>query len=82
MPRWTYTIRLKDVFHNDAMTFEQRRDAIVARLRNSQWYAEIDSVLRDHVDELAETTDTDGFDYVWNKIYDEADADRAWIETF
>jgi hypothetical protein len=34
MPRkWTHTVRLADVFHNEEMTFPERRAAIVARLR-------------------------------------------------
>jgi hypothetical protein len=34
LPVWDQKLRLADVFHNDAMTFEQRRDAIVQRIRD------------------------------------------------
>ena len=36
-PIWDRKIRLADVFHNDALTFEQQRDAIVKRIRSSGW---------------------------------------------
>lgn len=84
MPQWTYTIRLADVFHNEAMTFQERRDAIAARLRNSQWLADAGegSTLWYLVDELADAGNTAEFDGPWQQIYDIADADRAWIATF
>lgn len=81
--RWKYTINLADVFHSDTLTFEQKRDVIVERLRNSQWFktkGEFDD-LPQFVDELAGTSDEDAFDGVWSSIYDEADADRVWIKT-
>lgn len=81
-PVWEYTINLADVFHNDDMTFEQRRDAIVSRIRNSGWPSTGSYTLRQLVDELAEAQDTDEFDGPWDLIYDEADADRVWIQTF
>lgn len=31
MPRWDHKLHLEDVFHNDDLTFEQRRDEIVRR---------------------------------------------------
>ena len=32
--------------------------------------------------ELAEAENADRFDGVWEAIYDEADYDRVWIDTF
>lgn len=83
-PIWDRAIRLADVFHNDALTFEQRRDAIVKRIRNSGWLDgkdEFDDLVM-AVEELAETDDVKWFDTVWNAIYDHADYDRVWIATF
>jgi len=83
LPVWDRKIRLADIFHNEAMTFEQRRDAIVARLRASAWFKECDEYddLPQFVEELSETRDVDEFDGPWDCIYDIADADRVWIET-
>lgn len=82
MPQWTYTIRLGDVWRNPTMTFEERRDKIVARLQASRWLREADScVIHNLVEELGGAPDADEFDAVWDVIYDEANADRAWIDT-
>jgi hypothetical protein len=79
LPRWDRTIQLGDVFHNEDMTFEQRRDAIVARVRESGW--RIDGVLEDLLEELSDAEDSEEFGEQWDEIYDLADEDRVWIET-
>lgn len=38
MSKWLLSIDLGDVFHNGEMTFQERRDSIVARLRESAWF--------------------------------------------
>lgn len=83
LPVWDRKISLADVFHNEAMTFEQRRDAIVKRLRASAWLAGRDESdeLVCAVNELADAEDGDEFDGPWDLIYDIADEDRVWIGT-
>lgn len=83
LPVWDGTLRLGDVFRNEAMTFEERRDAIVARIRATEWFKRYDEFddLPQAVEELSEVTSTGDFDGVWDAIYDIADADRVWIET-
>ncbi len=83
-PIWDRKIDLKDVFHNDAMTFEEKRDAIVGRIRASGWLdgrGEFDELVM-FVEELADTDNLEWFDSVWDHIYDIADRDRVWIGTF
>ena len=83
LPVWDRRINFADVFHNDAMTFTERRDTIVRRLRASRWLEgrdELDELVR-LVDELADTQDGDEFDGPWDGIYDHADYDRVWINT-
>ena len=82
LPVWEHKIRLGGVFHNDAMTFEQSRDAVVARIRASAWFKSKDDYdnLPQFVEELADTQNTDEFDSVWDAIYDEADHARVWID--
>jgi len=84
LPVWDRTLNLRDVFHNDALTFEEKRDAIVQRLRNSGW---LDG--RDMFDDLVlaveglETAeDGNEFDEWFGIVYDHADYDRVWIATF
>jgi len=86
MPVWHIRIDVSDVFRNETMTFEERRDAIVNRLRTSRWFGlrhdEDDrEQLQLLLEELADVSDVDEFDGVWSWIYDEADADRVWIST-
>jgi hypothetical protein len=80
---WDHELRLGDVFHNEEMTFEDRRDAIVARIRKARWYDEDDIALWEAVDGLANAEDTDEFDAWWDAFYDWCDAGkRVWVETF
>ena len=79
-PIWDRKIRLGDVFRNEDMTFEQSRDAIVDRIRRTGG-ADDNYTVGELLDELADTDDGDAFDEVWDLIYDEADADRVWIDT-
>jgi hypothetical protein len=85
-PIWSEKIDLKDVFHDKSITFEQRRDAIVARLKMSRWYIDADPDELDGVREiidchLAEAEDVDEFDGWWSDLYDHADYARVWIGT-
>jgi hypothetical protein len=84
MTTWTYTIRIADIWKNDALSFEEQRDRIVARLRKSQWFSDSgdQSDLAAYVDELADATSFDEFNGPWGEIYDLADADRAWIAIY
>ena len=83
LPAWDRKLRLKDVFRNEALTFEQRRDAIAARIRSNPWFADRDMFddLVLLVEDLETAEDTGEFDEVWDAIYDIADCDRVWIET-
>lgn len=80
---WDGTLRLADVFHNDDLTFEQKRDATVRRIRATAWFKGYDEFddLPMFVEELSDAADTDAFDAAWDCVYDIADADRVWIET-
>ena len=82
-PSWAHHINLADVFHNDDPTFEEKRDAIVRRIRATMWFkgCHQDDDLVYLVEELAETEDSTSFDDLWDDFYDIADADRVWITT-
>lgn len=79
LPTWAMTIKLGDVFHNPQITYEQRRDAIVARIRESGW-ADDELVDRELWD-LEQAIDPDEFNDAWNTLYDRAGVDRVWIDT-
>jgi hypothetical protein len=80
LPIWDRKLNLSDVFHNDAMTFTESRDAIVRIIRASGW-PDRNSTVYALLDEIADAETTDEFDAPWDLIYDEADADRVWIQT-
>ena len=84
-PVWAHRIDLSDAFHNDTLTFEERRDAIAKRLKASPWYkdadvAEFDGV-HDVVNEIGHAEDAEEFDGWWDELYDLADIDRVHIRT-
>lgn len=89
MKKWKAKLDLSGIFYDESMTFIERRDAIVARIRAAGWFkravadgsAQYDYEVGGIVDELADTETADDFDIVWDGFYDWADADhRLWIE--
>lgn len=81
---WKTTVRLQDVFHDTNLSFEARRDAIVKRIRFSNWdfHSEDWDAVEEVLDNLAVATDVQQFDAWWTDIYEYADRDRVWIATF
>lgn len=81
-PVWVSTIRIGDVWKNETLTFTERRDAIVARIKATLWYRNADefSQLHEIVENLAEAADGDEWDGWWDDFYDEADYARVWID--
>jgi len=82
-PIWAHTIDFSSVFHNDDLTFTEKRDQIVAILRRSAWFTAEDewSELHEIVENIADSEDADEFDNWWDELYDRADYDRVWIKT-
>jgi len=81
--QWRHKLNLADVFHSDVLSFEDRRDIIVGRIRATTWFKDYDEGddLPQVVEELADMQTADEFDVVWSAVYDIADADRMWIQT-
>lgn len=87
-PVWDEVVRLGDVWRDEDLSFEERRDAIVARLRTTRWFAQSDPDEFDGVHEiiayhLAEAEDADEFNGWWDDLYDHADLGehRVFIDT-
>lgn len=85
LPVWDMTIRLGDLAHNKDMTFEDRRDATVKRIRDSGWVERAEPIndanpefgggpLDRVLEELAEAYDPEEFAELWDDICDRADA--------
>lgn len=86
MPRnvWRVEIKLGDFFKSDDLTVAEKAKEIVKRIRDSRWRDISGSqfLLDDILERLGSVADADEFDYVWNEIYDLADIDRVWIDTW
>lgn len=80
-PIWDETIDLTHVWDDDDLSFEEKRDAIVARLKTSRWFKN-DPQPQAIVDVLAQTENVDEFDGWFDELYDHADYARIWIKTF
>lgn len=82
MPEWKYKVNLRDVFHMPDLTYIERRDKIVLRIRESDWYRDhaVDD-LEDILLELEDAENTGEFNAAWNDLYDVANEHRAWIAT-
>jgi ASC-1-like (ASCH) protein len=81
MVPWSYTFRIDDLFHNDEISFEERRKAIVARMRKQPWFEAFETE-EGIADDLETETDVDEWDYLWNQFYDWCDENRVWVATF
>ncbi len=81
LPVWDRHLNLANVWKNPDLTFEERRDAIVGRIRRSGW-PDRNNTVAELLDELGDAATADEFDGPWDLIYDEADRDRVWIATF
>jgi hypothetical protein len=80
---WTLTIRLGDVWKDPERDFEQRRDEIVRRIKDSRWFrADTTGELADVVDDLASAPEPWRFDIAWNHLYDLADDARVWVDIY
>jgi len=84
LPVWDRRINIADIWNDATMSFEEQRDALVARIRISGWLVgrnEFDRLV-EVVDNLADAEDFNEFNAWWDELYDHADADRVWIATF
>lgn len=81
MSRWRKTVNVSDIFHNEDLTFEQRRDGIVRQFRRF-WPEGCDDFDIDMLlEELADAENADDFDMTWDMIYGWADDNRVWVKT-
>jgi hypothetical protein len=81
-PVWHYKIRVRETWRDENLTFAERRDTIVARLRASRWFRESSNGfdLSLIADELEAAGNARTFELIWEDLYGHADHDRAWLE--
>ena len=81
--RWKHKVDVSDIFHNDDLTLSEKAHAIAARL--ARFTGDDDTMLDEMLEELCDAGhegDVRWFDDVWSGIYDWADDERVWIDTF
>ncbi|GAA1100218.1 hypothetical protein [Nocardiopsis metallicus] len=85
LPVWARDINLRDVFHNERLTFEEGRDAIVKRLKNTLLCQQADVAefngVYETINDLGHAEDQEEFDGWRDELYDLADTDRVNIRT-
>lgn len=81
MNKWKYTLNLKEFYHDDTMSIEDKATNMVAELQILQKKLPNDGELEDIIDTFSGIDDVDELDYVMNTLYDWADFYKVWIET-
>jgi hypothetical protein len=84
MANWQMTIDISKVFHDDEMSFEAKRDRIVAEIELSMWREITDSplTLDTVIAHLGVAQDEVHFNQIWSHVCDLANADKVWLQTF
>ena len=87
--QWGFQVRLGDLFTDEQMPFEQKRDTVVERLRAAGVAEDVrlDRFAKEDferlVSDLALAPDAEEFDRVLDDLFDWGDDDkRMWIQTF
>lgn len=79
--RWFYRLELADIWRNDSLTFQERRDEIVRRIESAPFYATSEYDLPAIVADMATADEPEWFDDCWDTFYDWADVNGVWVET-
>lgn len=83
MAHWEYTLDVKSIWNDfEEVGFEDSRDQIIRKIKDSLFWDEEDWSLTNAVDEMEWSEDLDDFNYAWEQFYDWADAMRVWVKTF
>lgn len=83
MALWNYTLHLSDIWNDDEMLFQSKRDEIVRRIKTSRFYdLEWTRELEDAVECLQDSCGPGEWDYAFEMFYDYADTHRVWVDTF
>lgn len=87
MPTWYRTIHLGGAvgrYREHVNTIPALAVEVVGIIEESGWLADTPypDTLRDHLNRLKQATTEDGYQAAFEYIYDVADEDRVWIETW
>lgn len=80
--RWLYTVHIADIRQDGTLGFKDKRDAIVQRLRYSNWckLTPYPGILSELLNVLGAAETPEEFDRAALDVFDLADSDGVWIE--
>lgn len=87
MPHWNRTISLASLvaaWEAGGYTIDELAAKVVERIERSGWLEDTPypDTLRDHLNRLKQATTAGEYEIAFDRIYDVADEDRVWIETW
>lgn len=90
MANWKLHIDISNIWdkYPDEIDFEEFKSSIISELNTyidqiNEIFGEDEAIEYENiVNDLNDTEDEDEFNYAWQNLYDWADANLVWIETF
>lgn len=93
MNKWLYTLDLSDIYHSENHNLRSKAEIIANRIERSKFYDkaysfainEVVDIMRSLADGqglATEEPDVEDFDAAMNGLYDYADIERVWVDTF
>lgn len=86
MPVWNRTIDLKPAveIYKESQDVPKTAEKAVEIVEQSGWLTDTPypDTLRDHLNQLKQATTPSEYEAAFEYLYDVADNDRVWIETF
>ena len=86
MPDWNRTIDLKPAveIYKESQDVPKTAEKAVEIVEQSGWLTDTPypDTLRDHLNQLKQATTPSEYEAAFEYLYDVADNDRVWIETF
>lgn len=87
---WAYVLNVEDIFRDEQAAFEESRDEIVRRIRNSDFWEDANQGLLAGefyaLELIVECLEAAGghydFNLAWNEFYNFADVCRIWVKAF
>lgn len=87
---WEYTLDVRDIWRDHTRAFEDCRDEVVSRIRNSPFWRDAargllttggSDLIEVIVTNLEGAEDYDEFNMAWDEFYDVADNIGIWVKT-
>jgi hypothetical protein len=79
--QWDHIFDVVDIFHNESLSFEEKRIALFERMKAQPWFDEFEATEGIAYD-LRDEQDVDEWDGLWEQFYDWCDdGKKVWVQT-